>query len=153
MGNVCRSPVAEGVFNHLAAQAGRAGEFEVDSAGTGAWHVGELPDPRSRAVARQHGLTLTHCVRQMERADFNRFDLIVVMDRQNKSDALSFSTLTPQQRAKVKLLREFDPQAGGSLDVPDPYYGGPEGFARMYEMIERSARELLKSLPSKNSNQ
>ena len=147
MGNICRSPVAEGVFNHLAAQAGRAGEFEVDSAGTGDWHAGELPDPRSRAVAHQHGLTLTHRARQIERADFNRFDLIIAMDRDNVADLLSFSTLTPDQRAKIKLLREFDPKADGYLDVPDPYYGGPEGFERMYEMIERSACELLKSIP------
>ncbi|MEK7787290.1 MAG: low molecular weight protein-tyrosine-phosphatase [Chloroflexota bacterium] len=153
MGNICRSPVAEVVFNHLAAQAGRAGEFEVDSAGTGGWHEGELPDPRSRAVARKHGLTLNRRARQIERADFNRFDLIVAMDRDNLSDLRSFSSLTPEQRAKIKLLREFDPKADGYLDVPDPYYGGPDGFERMYEMIERSARELLKSLPPENSNQ
>ena len=145
-GNICRSPVAEIVFNHLAAQAGRASEFEVDSAGTGGWHEGELSDPRSRAVAHKHGLALTHRARQIEHADFNRFDLIVVMDRENKSDVVSSSNLTPEQSAKVKLLREFDPKADGYLDVPDPYYGGPDGFERMYEMIERSARELLKSL-------
>ncbi len=148
MGNICRSPVAEGVFNHLATQAGRADEFEVDSAGTGGWHEGELPDPRSRAVARKHGLTLNRRARQIERADFHRFDLIIAMDRDNLSDLRSFSSLTPEQRAKVKLLREFDPQANGHLDVPDPYYGGPDGFERMYEMIERSARELLKSVPA-----
>lgn len=153
MGNICRSPVAEGVFNHLVAQAGRAGEFQVDSAGTGDWHAGQLPDPRSRAVAHKHGLALSHRARQIEHADFSRFDLIIVMDRDNLSDLRSFSSLTPEQRAKVKLLREFDPQANGNLEVPDPYYGGPEGFERMYEMIERSARELLKSVPPENSNQ
>jgi protein-tyrosine phosphatase len=140
--------VAEGVFNHLATQAGRADEFEVDSAGTGGWHEGELPDPRSRAVARKHGLTLNRRARQIERADFHRFDLIIAMDRDNLSDLRSFSSLTPEQRAKVKLLREFDPKANGNLDVLDPYYGGPDGFERMYEMIERSARELLKSVPA-----
>ena len=151
-GNICRSPVAEAVFNHLAEQAGRGREFEVDSAGTGGWHAGESPDPRSRAIAQKHGLALAHRARQVRRSDFNDFDLIIAMDQENHSDLLSFSALKPGQRAKVKLLREFDPQADadamrGGLDVPDPYYCGPEGFERMYELIERSARKLLESLP------
>ena len=146
LGNICRSPLAEGVFNHLAAQAGRAAEFEVDSCGTGGWHAGELPDPRSRAVAQKHGLTLSHRARQFERSDFNNFDFIIAMDQSNKSDLLSFSNLKPEQAAKVKLLREWDSQANGDLDVPDPYYGGPEGFEVMYQMIERSAKKLLESL-------
>ena len=146
MGNICRSPLAEGVFNHLAAQAGRAGDFEADSCGTGGWHAGELSDPRSRAVANRHGITLHHRARQFERADFDRFDWILVMDQENQADLLSFSNLTPGQRAKVKRMREFDPQAGGDLDVPDPYYGGPEGFETMYQMIERSAKGMLEKL-------
>jgi protein-tyrosine phosphatase len=147
MGNICRSPLAEGIFNHLAAQAGRAGEFSVDSCGTGGWHVGEPVDPRSRAVAGRHGLTLTHRARQFQRADFGKFDLIVAMDRDNQSDLLSFSNLRPEQAARVRLVREWDPQADGDLDVPDPYYGGPEGFEAMYQMLERSLRGLLESLP------
>ena len=149
-GNICRSPVAEAVFAHFAQQAGRADEFELDSAGTGGWHAGELPDPRSRAVAQKHGLTLTHRARQVARTDFMDFDLLIIMDREHRQDLLTFASLTPAQRAKVKLLREWDPKADGDLDVPDPYYDGPEGFEQMYEMIERSARELLKSIPKKN---
>ena len=146
MGNICRSPLAEGIFNHLAAQAGHAHEFEVDSCGTGGWHVGELPDPRSRAVAQKHGLTLHHRARQFQRSDFNNFDLIIAMDRESKSDLLSFSGLKPEQAAKVKLLLEWEPQADGDLDVPDPYYGGLEGFEHVYQMIERSAQKLLESI-------
>jgi protein-tyrosine phosphatase len=89
---------------------------------------------------------LNHRARQFDRADFKNFDLIIAMDRDNKSDLLSFSNLKPEERAKVKLLREYDPQANGDLDVPDPYYGGADGFEEVYKMAERSAKELLKSL-------
>ena len=146
MGNICRSPLAEGVFNHLAAQAGRAADFVVDSCGTGGWHAGEPADPRSRAVAQGHGLALTHRARQFQRADFDGFDLILAMDRDNRDDLLSFSNLPALQAAKVRLLREWDPRADGDLDIPDPYYGGPDGFELVYQMVERSARRLLESL-------
>jgi protein-tyrosine phosphatase len=143
LGNICRSPLAEGVFNHLAAQAGRAHEFEVDSCGTADYHVGQAPDSRSAAVARKHGVTLHHRARQFERADFQKYDLILAMDADNRSELLSFSGLEPVHAAKVKLLREFDPEANGDLDVPDPYYGGPDGFEEVYGMVERAARGLL----------
>lgn len=146
LGNICRSPLAEGVFAHLAEQAGRDHEFEVDSAGTGGWHVGERPDPRSIAVASAHGVALNSRARQFDKKDFDRFDLIVAMDRDNKADLLSFSNLSDARREKVRLMREFDPQANGDLDVPDPYYGGAEGFEPLYQMIERSARQMLKAL-------
>ena len=146
MGNICRSPLAEGVFNHLAAQAGRAAEFEVDSCGTGGWHAGDPPDPRSRAVARKHGITLKSRARQFQRSDFNNFDLILAMDRDNRADLLSFANLRPEHAAKVKLLREYDPEANGHLDVPDPYYGGPDGFEDVYQMIQRSAKRLLETI-------
>jgi len=146
MGNICRSPLAEGVFRHLVEEAGRGEEFEIDSCGTGGWHAGELADPRSRAVAQKYGLNLTHRARQFQKADFDKFDLIVVMDRENKSDLASFANLKPEQTAKVKLLREWDAKANGDLDVPDPYYGGPEGFETMYQMVARSAKKLLESL-------
>lgn len=146
LGNICRSPLAEGVFLHLAEQAGRGDEFEVDSCGTGSWHAGEHPDPRSQAIARAHGIKLNHRARQFDRADFKNFDLIIAMDRDNKSDLLSFSNIKPEERVKIKLLREYDPQANGDLDVPDPYYGGADGFEEVYKIAERSAKELLKSL-------
>jgi protein-tyrosine phosphatase len=146
MGNICRSPLAEGVFNKLAHDAGRSGDFVVDSCGTGGWHAGEMADPRSQAVAEKHGIRLTHRARQFQRSDFNNFDLIIAMDAENKSDLLSFSGLKPEQTAKVHLMREWDSEANGTLDVPDPYYGGADGFERMYHMIERSSKKLLEIL-------
>ncbi|MEK7442130.1 MAG: low molecular weight protein-tyrosine-phosphatase [Chloroflexota bacterium] len=146
LGNICRSPLAEGVFVHLARQAGRGDEFEVDSCGTGSWHVGEHPDPRSQAIARTHGMILNHRARQFERADFKNFDLLIAMDRQNKSDLLSFSNRKPEERAKVKMLREYDPEANGDLNVPDPYYGGADSFEQVYQMVERAGKKLLESL-------
>ncbi|MBI5349236.1 MAG: low molecular weight phosphotyrosine protein phosphatase [Chloroflexi bacterium] len=146
LGNICRSPLAEGVFLHLAQQAGRSDEFEVDSCGTGGWHAGEHPDPRSQDTARAHGIKLNHRARQFDRSDFKSFDLIITMDRDNKSDLLSFSNLKPEERAKIKLLREYDPKANGDLDVPDPYYGGADGFEQVYRMVERAGKKLLESL-------
>jgi len=146
LGNICRSPLAEGLFRHLVAQSQRGAEFEIDSCGTGGWHAGESPDPRSQAVAQKHGLVLNHRARQFQRSDFDHYDLIIVMDHNNKADLLSFSNLKPEHAAKVRLMREWDSKANGDLDVPDPYYGGPNGFEVMYQMIERSAKRLLESL-------
>jgi len=146
LGNICRSPLAEGVFLHLAQQAGRGDEFEVDSCGTGSWHVGEHPDPRSQATARKHGVILNHRARDVNRSDFKNFDLIIAMDRDNKSDLLSFSNLKPEEQAKVKLLREYDPETNGDLDVPDPYYGSADGFEEVYQMVERAGKKILESL-------
>ncbi len=145
LGNICRSPLAEGVFLHLAHQAGRGHEFEADSCGMGNWHAGEHPDPRSQAVARKHGVTLNHRARQFDRSDFKNFDLIIAMDHDNKSNLLSFSNLKPEELAKIKLLREYDPEANGNLNVPDPYYGGADGFELVYQMVERAGKRLLES--------
>jgi protein-tyrosine phosphatase len=151
LGNICRSPLAEGVFLHLAEQAGVAGRFEVDSAGTGDWHVGEAPDPRSAEVARKHGVELPSRARQVTRADFERFDYIVAMDRENLWDLERMARATPggRARAKIHLLRVDDPdRAPGDdrHDVPDPYYGGASGFEHVYQMVHRSAHALLRRL-------
>ena len=147
LGNICRSPLAEGIFLHLAQQAGRAHEFEIDSAGTYEGHVGQLPDPRSRTTAELHGIRLNHRARQVERRDLDRFDMIMAMDYENQMELLS---LAPNHVAKIKLMREYDPKANGDLNVPDPYYGARDGFEVVYKMLERSARELLRSIPQKN---
>lgn len=145
LGNICRSPLAEGIFRHLATEAGLDGRFEVDSAGTGAWHVGEPPDRRSLGVARKNGVTLEGRARQVEPEDFAAFDLLVAMDRDNLRQLEALRDRvgggTP-----IRLLREFDPEAGGDLEVPDPYYGGPDGFDRVYEMVHRSCMTLLEAL-------
>jgi protein-tyrosine phosphatase len=157
LGNICRSPLAEGVFIHLAEQGGVAGRFEVDSAGTGDWHVGERPDARSVEVARKYGVTLPSRARQVTRADFDRFDYIVAMDRENLWDLERLARETPgsQARAKIHLLRVDDPDRGPGddrHDVPDPYYGGPSGFEQVYQMVHRSAGALLRRLLAEHSS-
>jgi protein-tyrosine phosphatase len=154
MGNICRSPLAEGVFTHLVKEAGREGEFHIESFGVGAWHVGEPADYRSQATARRHGITLTGRAQQFKARDFERFDQVWALDGE-VADFLRRMAPTDAARAKVRLLREHDPEAGaadpehGDLDVPDPYYGGPEGFEEAYQMIERSERRLLESFTAK----
>lgn len=119
--------------------------MEVDSAGTGAWHVGSPPDPRSVEVARRNGVSLRGTARQVRPDDFRRFTHVLAMD---PSNARNLERL--RERAgggtRPRLLREWDPEADGDLEVPDPYYGGPEGFEEVYRMVERSCRSLLDEL-------
>jgi protein-tyrosine phosphatase len=136
MGNICRSPTAEGVMRRLIDDAGL--DIEVDSAGTGGWHAGEPPDERATAAARRRGVTLEGAARQVKPADFRRFDLLVAMDRGNLRELLA---LAPDEEAREKvrlLVRE--------ADVPDPYYGGDRGFETVLDMVEAACRELLDEL-------
>lgn len=141
LGNICRSPLAEGVFKHLVREKGMADRFVVESAGTGSWHVGDTPDERSQRVAEKHGITLDSRARQVTAEDLERFDHVVVMDRDN------LRTLERMRDAQggnrpIHLLREFDSEGDGD-EVPDPYYGGPGGFDDVYEMVRRSCEGLL----------
>jgi protein-tyrosine phosphatase len=145
LGNIIRSPLAENLFLHLAEEMGVAEKYEVDSAGTGGWHAGEPPDARMVRVAAQHGLHYSGRARTFKSNDFDRFDLILAMDRENLDDLISISRM-PSDRDKIHLLREFDPTAGEMSAVPDPYYGGIDGFIETYQVIERSCRGLLKAL-------
>jgi protein-tyrosine phosphatase len=143
LGNICRSPLAEGVFRHLVREEGLEDRFVVDSAGTGSWHVGEPPDPRSVAVARSHGVDLPGRARQVHPRDFDRFDAIVAMDRENLRDLELMAS--NGARARLHLLREFDPEGDGD-EVPDPYFGGADGFENVYRMVHRSCVRLLEEL-------
>ncbi|HEX7119555.1 MAG TPA: low molecular weight protein-tyrosine-phosphatase [Longimicrobiales bacterium] len=145
LGNICRSPMAEAVFRALVRDAGVAHRFEIDSAGTSDYHEGEPPDARAQEVARLRGITLTGRSRPIREQDLLRFDYVIVMDAENLRDVAALAERV-EQRAQVHLLREFDPEAGGELDVPDPYYGGRAGFERVHEMIERSCRGLLEHI-------
>jgi len=145
LGNICRSPLAEGVFRHLAEERGVADRFNIDSAGTGGWHVGEPPDPRSTDVAREHGIALSGAARRLEPEDMTQFDYLVVMDRQNQKDVAHLQELYGGE-AKLVLLRTYERGEGGARDVPDPYYGGPDGFERVYQMVRRSCEGLLADL-------
>jgi len=147
LGNICRSPMAEGIFRHLLDEGDPAHRIHVDSAGTGAWHVGEPPDDRAAAVAARHGVALSGAARRLEAEDLHRFDYVVAMDRQNLEDIHALAD-TAGVTAHVHLLRDFDPAADGARgrDVPDPYFGGAGGFEAVYQMIHRSCEALLEHL-------
>ena len=146
MGNICRSPLAEGLFLHLAKERGLADRFEVDSCGIGDWHVGHNPDPRSQAVANKNGVTLVCRARQIDPPDdFETFDVILAMDRDNLKALRELSD--KGHHGKIRLMREWDSEAAEELpEVPDPYYGGPQGFEDMYAMLRRSCAALLDEL-------
>jgi protein-tyrosine phosphatase len=144
MGNICRSPTAEGVMRGLLRAEGLERVVAIDSAGTGGWHAGDPPDSRAVAAARSRDIVVDGAARQVTDEDFERYDLLLAMDRENERDLLARAP-DAQARAKVRLLREFDPAsaAAGDLDVPDPYYGGPHGFDRVLDLVEAACRGLL----------
>src|SRR5215204_5166093 len=146
MGNICRSPTAEGVMRGLLREQGLEGAVEVDSAGTGGWHVGDPPDARATAAARSRGVTLDGAARVVARQDFDDFDLILAADRRNLRELRMLAP--PGSRADLHMLREFDPATAGApdLDVPDPYYGGDDGFEHVLDLVESACRGLLDAL-------
>ncbi len=145
MGNICRSPLAEALFREHVRRRGLEAAFEIRSSGTGGWHVGGGADRRMAATAAQHGLSLeAHCAAQFAAADLERYDWIIVMDKDNLSDVLALDA-DDAHGHKVQLMRSFDATPEG-YGVPDPYYGGPEGFERVYEILERSTARLLEAI-------
>ena len=138
LGNICRSPTAEALFRDLVEREGLAGSFEIDSAGTGDWQVGNSPDPRAVEAARSLGIELKGRARQVTADDLERFDLIVAMDRKNHADLMAISG---SDGSKIRLLREF----GGDeqVDVPDPYLDENDRFAEVLEVIDRNCRHLF----------
>lgn len=141
MGNICRSPTAEGVFEAAVEQAGLGSEVKVDSAGTHAYHVGEQPDARSQRHARTRGYDLSRQrARQVCEADFEAFDLVLAMDWDNLA---ILETLCPHEHQhKLRLFMSFAPEAQSAV-VPDPYYSGAEGFERVLDLVERASQGLL----------
>ncbi|MBR2690702.1 MAG: low molecular weight phosphotyrosine protein phosphatase [Aquamicrobium sp.] len=139
LGNICRSPLAEGVFRDVLASRGLEHRFVLDSAGTGGWHAGSAPDPRSVEIAARHGIDISsQQARKVALDDFSRFDLILGMDRSNVAD---LKAAAPHEaRERIHLFLEFAGDRG--REVPDPYYGGAEGFASVYRMI-RDASEAI----------
>jgi len=145
LGNIVRSPLAENMFHHLVKQAGLEDHYEVHSAGTGSWHIGEPPDSRMVRVAARRGLIYSGQACQVRPDDLETCDLVIAMDRENKASLLRMAR-TPEQKEKIHLLREFDSDGSPNADVPDPYYGGIDGFEDVYDIVERSVRGLLESL-------
>jgi protein-tyrosine phosphatase len=145
LGNICRSPTAEGVMRALVEQEGLAGSVEVESAGTGTWHVGSPPDARATEAARARGVALEGRARQVREQDFVDFDLLLAMDRENLSELQRLAG-SDGERAKVRLLREFDPASAGDLDVPDPYYAAAGGFDEVFELVHTACEGLLEEI-------
>ncbi len=147
LGNICRSPAAEGMFLHLVAQAEASDRFVVDSAGTGGWHVGKTADRRMREAASRRGIALTSRARQLELADLNLFDHILTMDASNLAHVQSLArgghNGGPQARIEplVRYCSHFD-----THEVPDPYYGGEEGFEHVLDLLEDACAGLLQAL-------
>src|SRR4051812_28593371 len=144
LGNICRSPMAEVVMRSLVVRAGLADRISVSSAGTGDWHVGERADPRTIETLAGRGYDGSqHRARQFEADWFDRYDLVVALDRRNLADLQEMAP--PDRRDDVRLLRSYDPEFddGGDVDVPDPYYGGSDGFGDALDLVERACRGLL----------
>ncbi|WP_252737284.1 low molecular weight protein-tyrosine-phosphatase [Reichenbachiella agariperforans] len=136
LGNICRSPLAEAIFRNKAQSLG----YEVDSAGTAAYHVGKDPDYRSVAVALKYDVPISHKARQFEAEDFEQFDYVIAMDRSNYHN---MAALVSQKPSNLFLMREFDSEADGDMDVPDPYYGGDDGFEQIFVMMSRAIDQLI----------
>jgi protein-tyrosine phosphatase len=151
LGNICRSPIADVVVNAAVAEAGLDDRFEATSCGTGTWHVGEPMDRRAAAVLGRAGYDASRHRARHFGADWHDHDLILVMDRSNLVDVLA--ELPADRHDRVRLFRSYDPEVPADVevpDVPDPFYGGPEGFDEVLAVVERTARELVRRLALAN---
>jgi protein-tyrosine phosphatase len=145
LGNICRSPTAEGIFKALVREAGLEGRIEVASMGTGDWHTGEPADARARD--RRRGITLDGVARRFDRRDFARFDYVLSMDTRVLATLRDLAR-TDDERARLHNFRAFDPASAPDAAVPDPYYGGADGFEDVYDICEAGCRGLLAHVQS-----
>jgi protein-tyrosine phosphatase len=146
LGNICRSPISEATFRAAVQRRGLSQVISCDSAGTHEYHIGDLPDNRTRQNARQHGLELTHRCRSLQLSDFQTFDYIVAMDKSNLANIQAMSQQKlghPQPEDRCFLLRKFDPEPGANLSVPDPFYGQAEDFEAVYQIVYRCNEAFL----------
>lgn len=149
LGNICRSPLGEGIFRDLAEKTGNGGLYPVDSAGTGAWHAGSPPDPRSVRIAAAHGIDISaQRARKIEQDDFERFAIILAMDRSNLRDLRRMAS--PGVLTKVHLFNSY--ATGQEIDVPDPYYGGQKGFEIVYNMLFAGCTSLIEKLTAERTS-
>ncbi|MEM8609909.1 MAG: low molecular weight protein-tyrosine-phosphatase [Myxococcota bacterium] len=149
LGNICRSPTAEATMRHLVELEGLDAAIHLDSAGTGAWHVGEPPDRRAAATGKRRGVRVGGRARQFQADDFDRFDYVVAMDQNNHRHLIELAP-TEIDGKKVFLFRDFDLDSGKGQDVPDPYYGGDDGFEHVFEVCAAAARGLLDHVREKH---
>jgi protein-tyrosine phosphatase len=145
-GNICRSPLAHAVFQHLADAQGLDGRFVVESSGTDAYHVGENADSRMCMVAARNGISIHHRARRFAREDLQKYDRIYAMDRGHMRTIRDMASGKKELLTKIYLFRDYDPDAAGSSDVPDPWYGGIRDFERVFEIVMRTSRNLLSQL-------
>lgn len=150
LGNICRSPAAQGVMQRLVDERGLTDRFYIDSAGMGGWHVGDLPDKRMRVHARLRGYELTHRARKVRFSDFDDFDLIVGMDASNVDELCSMAA-TIEQQDKVVMMGEYIRQFPHYDYVPDPYYEGSEGFELVLDLLEDACENLLNGIIEQNN--
>jgi protein-tyrosine phosphatase len=153
LGNICRSPMAAAVLDHLIARAGLSEAVTVTSAGTGDWHIGEPADPRTLATLHERGLDgTTHRARRFTATEFGRYDLILAMDHDNYT-TLRRMAPADADLSRLRMFRSFDHEVDDSqLDVPDPYYGGRDGFAHVLAQVERAAAGLVETLQGELSD-
>lgn len=151
LGNICRSPTAEGIFIHKVKKAGLEDYFEIDSAGTAAYHVGEGANSKSQSTANKYGIHLPSKARKLRVTDLEEYDLILAMDSENLHNIKNLDS-TGEFSEKVRMMREFDPQPGDG-EVPDPYFGGMDGFENVYRVLDRSTETLLNELTENISEQ
>ena len=145
LGNICRSPLAEGIFKQKVEEAGLKELITIDSAGTSGWHINDPPDQRSSEIARRNGIRLDHYGRQISLNDFEQFDYIVAMDGDNYDDIIRLQGNHSNGKAEILIMREFDDQQSGS-GIPDPYYGGPNGFQLVYDLLDESLSNFLNKI-------
>lgn len=145
LGNICRSPAAEGVMRRVVEEAGDTERWSIDSAGIGAWHVGQLPDKRMRVHASRRGLELAHRARQVHAVDFDDFDLIVGMDASNIDDLRDIAP-SPEAERKIAAMMDFATSPALCDHVPDPYYDGAEGFELVLDLLDDACRGLYRRL-------
>ena len=145
LGNICRSPTAEGTMRQLLEEEQLTAQIEIASAGTGDWHVGEPPDRRARAAGKRRGIDIRGRARRVVAKDFECFDYVIAMDRSNERDLLRLAPGAAAD-AKVVLFRSYDPGSPRDADVPDPYYGEGDGFERVLDICEAACRGLLRHI-------
>lgn len=150
LGNICRSPTAEGVFTHIAAQAGLASKLQIDSCGTGAWHVGSAPDARSIDAAKKRGVDISVLrARQLHADDFIHFDYMIAMDRSNLADIKA--RCPSASKARICLFLDYATRSEVD-EVPDPYYGGEDGFEQVLDLVEQASHGLLAEITDRYAN-
>lgn len=147
LGNICRSPQAEAIFNHKIIQKGLAHKFLSDSCGTSNYHIGDSPNRRTIQNSLKNGVSIKHAARQLSPLDLDSFDLILAMDQSNYSNIIRISTDSAQHH-KIKLMREFDPHEQG--DVPDPYYGSEKDFQEVFDILDRSIEHMIATISTES---